>query len=477
MSNQIQRVRAGAVLAYSTDGALCLTIVSVVLLASLSGFNEINFVVTSFFVGLVLINLLIGQRVVWLSPEMILFSAWLGVSCVSLLVARDSDAAWFKTLTLIQIGVFAFAVQQVVVWRGSIRPFVWAFAIALVTSYLLAYSEKTAFELAQMDVEGEHGADLARIASTLGNANMFGVSCCMALSLLWVDRKASTEAWGFTARVGLTVLCTLLIAALLHSGSRTAMLGLLVIVIGYGVVERLYRPQILLGHLCSVIPAVTLLGCLLLLVSGSVAFQDKASALLVDNERVISRFHNLLAVIGGQDGLSSEDGSISSRTQMIYSGLELISQHPAFGIGLDNYRSASGADTYSHSNPIEILVSTGVVGGVLYFGIYAVLMLRLFRIQRRATSRAPASAMICGAIAFMLMDITHISFSEKTSWLFLALISALSCVLLKQGVRRKRRGRSARRGSVRKVFPKESNKHTSNELQSVVPSSSGMPTT
>ena len=477
MPNQTHNVRTGALLAYSAEGGLCLTIVSIVLLASLSGLNEINIIVTSVFVGLVFVNLLIGRRTLWLSPEMILFSVWLGVSCVSLLVARDSDAAWFKTLTLLQIGVFAFAAQQVVVWRGTIRPFVWVFAIALIASYLLAYSETTAFELAKMDVEGEHGEDLARIASTLGNANMFGVSCCMALCLLWVDRKASNAVWGFTPRLALTVICTLLIVAALHSGSRTALLGLLVVMIGYVVLEQLYRPRILLGHLYSVIPAVFVLGGLLLLASGSVAFQDKAGALLVDNERVISRIHHLIAVFSGADALSSEDGSISSRTQMIVSGLKLIAQHPMFGIGLDNFRSASGADTYSHSNPIEVVVSTGIVGGVLYFGIYAVLLLRLFRIRRRATSRAPASAMICSVLAFMLMDITHISFSEKTSWLFLALMSALSCVLLKRGVRRSRRSTSARSEFAQMLRSTEIYKRKASDLHGVEPSGPDMPPT
>jgi len=441
MPNQTHNVRTGALLAYSAEGGLCLTIVSIVLLASLSGLNEINIIVTSVFVGLVFVNLLIGRRTLWLSPEMILFSVWLGVSCVSLLVARDSDAAWFKTLTLLQIGVFA------------------------------------AFELAKMDVEGEHGEDLARIASTLGNANMFGVSCCMALCLLWVDRKASNAVWGFTPRLALTVICTLLIVAALHSGSRTALLGLLVVMIGYVVVEQLYRPRILLGHLYSVIPAVFVLGGLLLLASGSVAFQDKAGALLVDNERVISRIHHLIAVFSGADALSSEDGSISSRTQMIVSGLKLIAQHPMFGIGLDNFRSASGADTYSHSNPIEVVVSTGIVGGVLYFGIYAVLLLRLFKIRRRATSRASASAMICSVLAFMLMDITHISFSEKTSWLFLALMSALSCVLLKRGVRRSRRSTSARSEFAQMLRSTEIYKRKASDLHGVEPSGPDMPPT
>jgi O-antigen ligase len=63
-------------------------------------------------------------------------------------------------------------------------------------------------------------------------------------------------------------------------------------------------------------------------------------------------------------------------------GLELFLQNPLTGVGLDNYNVAAGLGSDSHSEYLDVLVGTGVVGAVLYFSIYVLLWRRLGKIAR-----------------------------------------------------------------------------------------------
>ena len=59
------------------------------------------------------------------------------------------------------------------------------------------------------------------------------------------------------------------------------------------------------------------------------------------------------------------------RERMIDRGIELFTtDHTLFGYGIDNYRVVSGFGLYSHNNYIESLVGLGLLGTILYYGMY-----------------------------------------------------------------------------------------------------------
>ncbi len=417
---------------------LCLTVLSTILLASLSGANTLNTLITGGLLAVVCVGIIAFKHKIWISPELSLFLIWITFSLISTLNAYHVEAALWKTFTLVQIALMVFAVQQTVIWGKHFKIIAQCFALAIVVSYFLSYSSISAYERAGMDKVTGHGTDLARIASTLADANMFGVTACLALSMILISSKTITSKLEL---IFSGLLITVLIIGIVHSGSRTAFMGLFVILFGAVITFRLYSPVrlIRLGAVGAVVAGLAFVAVLFL--SQLDSFQDKFESLFIDNDNVVSRLEGFAVVLSGGSALDSEDGSISDRTKMMIEGLDIVKDNPVTGVGLDNFRYVSGADTYAHSTPIELLVSTGVIGAILYYMIYAVLFYRLLKLSRRSSLREPMLCGLFGLAAYMLMDITHVSFSEKTSWIFLALLSATAEVqrrsLVKQHKKRK----------------------------------------
>lgn len=76
----------------------------------------------------------------------------------------------------------------------------------------------------------------------------------------------------------------------------------------------------------------------------------------------------------------------TSRRELYEIAWDLFAANPIAGVGLGNFLYASGTGYYSHSDYAEVLSTTGAVGGLFYFGIYAVLWRRLSRVVRRGSA-------------------------------------------------------------------------------------------
>jgi len=72
----------------------------------------------------------------------------------------------------------------------------------------------------------------------------------------------------------------------------------------------------------------------------------------------------------------------SDRYEMAVEGWRFFLKNPITGLGLAQFRAHSKTGQYSHSDYFEVLSTTGLVGAVLYFSIYATLLLKLFRIKK-----------------------------------------------------------------------------------------------
>jgi O-antigen ligase len=72
------------------------------------------------------------------------------------------------------------------------------------------------------------------------------------------------------------------------------------------------------------------------------------------------------------------------RTTYYQEAFVLFLTNPVAGVGLGNFQIFSVFGSYSHSEYAEALSTTGLVGGFLYFAIYAVFWFRLRRIQSLA---------------------------------------------------------------------------------------------
>ena len=84
------------------------------------------------------------------------------------------------------------------------------------------------------------------------------------------------------------------------------------------------------------------------------------------------RFMSML----GELGIIEFQTDNSSKLRMTYAedAIELWKNKPIFGGGYNNFRLNSGYNTYSHNNYTELLCSVGVIGTLIYYGYYIILL-------------------------------------------------------------------------------------------------------
>ena len=67
------------------------------------------------------------------------------------------------------------------------------------------------------------------------------------------------------------------------------------------------------------------------------------------------------------------------RMKIIIEGFRLFSDRPLIGYGANTYQAISGFGFYSHNNYIEILVSFGLIGFIVYYSFYCYLYVKLVK--------------------------------------------------------------------------------------------------
>ena len=108
-----------------------------------------------------------------------------------------------------------------------------------------------------------------------------------------------------------------------------------------------------------------------------------------------------------QSLLSGGDGSLHKRLNMYVEGFKTFLSNPIFGYGFGGYQDIYGG--YSHATVVEIPVSGGVIGTLLYITFFV--------------------QMIIGAKrSIKLKSLTNSDFSEDTMNLILCIIMVALCV-------------------------------------------------
>jgi len=72
-----------------------------------------------------------------------------------------------------------------------------------------------------------------------------------------------------------------------------------------------------------------------------------------------------------------------TRSGMYKEAFKFFKNSPLFGIGFKQYEKLSIYHTYSHSTYAEIISTTGIIGTVIYFSSYVVIIYNLFWLYRK----------------------------------------------------------------------------------------------
>lgn len=232
-----------------------------------------------------------------------------------------------------------------------------------------------------------------RMGGKIGNQNDFGMAFSMALIVAYYYLLKGKK------KIHLASIAIFLFFAL-SSGSKKALLMCIAGVIGlslfyYGF-HRIWKTIL-------VVAVVAVVGYFLI----------QLPLFCVINERITSYFSGDLNV------------SDMNRMRFIEKGLLLIKDRPVLGWGLANFAYVSGEGVYSHNNFVEVWVSTGIVGFLIYYSMYAIFV---WAVVHRLLNRKDPSLIV----ALILILITFVfgygmvQYDTKNTWIQFAVMLAIS---------------------------------------------------
>jgi O-antigen ligase len=323
--------------------------------------------------------------------------AWFALAFTSCLFAEDPQLALYRAQTLAQVVVVGFIATNFMIWHQSTRFYV----LALIGSALLSSAMVFINPAPFTDFDG-------RVFGTLGNANTFGFILSVTLILSLVGSITSPRLISKAVYVAATAM---IFAMLLQTGSRKAMIGGVLLGGGLVCAAYLYR-SVKVGHR-SFFGAIITVGTIIPL-----------GIIYLMNSNFWFRIERAMGFFEG--GETNTDTSVQGRLWLIDRAIDIAVHNPILGIGLDNFRVADGGGigknigTYSHSNYLEVLVSTGALGFVIYFWMYYILLKQLYALRyclRTQQYFGRYTTVLVVTISTLAMDTAMVSYYDKVFWL------------------------------------------------------------
>lgn len=119
----------------------------------------------------------------------------------------------------------------------------------------------------------------------------------------------------------------------------------------------------------------------------------------------------------------NKDSSELVRSKMIDLSMQLFYEKPILGHGFNNFGMISGLGAYSHNNLTEILVSTGIVGFVIFYIPY-ILMIRWGWREGIKQKNYIAMLLFILSLIYLVFGYGMVEYYDKEYWLFLGVMVA-----------------------------------------------------
>lgn len=331
--------------------------------------------------------------------ELVLFGVFIMYSFVGGFVAVDLRTFVSRQFTLVQLWLLLVMIYNVfaVDWAGSTRML-----------QILQAGAIGAGLIALPSWEPGPG----RLGGTLINPNDFGITMLLGLAvtlLLPIGHRFVHKA--LTASI-----ISAFVLGVALSGSRKAILGVAGLFIAHGMVLLMRsagRPAKFLGVTVVVV---------LSLVAVFYWFQTTP---------YWSRVENLFFFLQGED---VREGSLNERAALMAAGVELWKENPIIGLGTDQFRFHASKfgirETYSHSNPVEVLANFGLIGALLYYATYVALGWRLATCLRRCwlwkELRYRLLFLTALWMVWLALEAAWVTYYSKTHWIVFAMVLTIA---------------------------------------------------
>jgi len=351
---------------------------------------------------LFVIEFLIERRRVLLPRELVLFSIFFAYTLVGGFVARDSGTFWTSEFTLFQLLMLSIISYNILTNCLPIILVMKAFVISAAIAGVLA-------------IIGINTSSSSRLASTLGNPNMYGLVLLFSIGIGTYLFIQSSRKW---ARLFYLLLVPFFAYQIILTGSRKAIIGILAFAVIffalYAARRFWYRPG-------RVFIYALILGGLLL-----------GATYLAQHSPYYKRLEYFNRVLASRE-ISLGGGSINERANFYRAAYATWRDHPLFGVGTNQFLFYAGdyvyglRSGYAHSNFMEILADFGLIGFILYYLVYALIFLGFYRLRKLKLSdkdRLSMYALLTLMIVFVVSELAWVTYSEKITWIVLSIVIA-----------------------------------------------------
>jgi len=303
--------------------------------------------------------------------EVILFTLWHVWALCTMFIVGEPALFKIRLQEQIQIIIMFWAIYGL--YRNRVEPqFTWGALLALaVTQAYLAFSG--IMEIVDVDVVGS--AELTEVRATgLGrrsNSNALG------LTLIW-GMLGCMYFWKSPDGKAKFIRKGILFGAMLFFGY--------VIMISGSRKSTLYAALLIGLWMLWALPKKGKIGGLFLrgiMALMFMALLKFALPYMMENTGAGERWLELI-----EEGDSTLMGTLETDARFYFHmlGWEIFKQNPIAGVGIGHFRLYNPSGQVSHSDFIESLTGTGLVGFLLYQSMKVVLFIRLLRLLRYAAS-------------------------------------------------------------------------------------------
>jgi O-antigen ligase len=382
----VERSKPG--LAFVFLNASVATYVGLVFLVSaIPGLSRLVHV--SLLVTILSLFVVMAGRTIRLPREPVIGLMWLfvGFAWLSVLWSGNDTAAFARAVALV-VSVTGATVIWVALWAGASKK-------SVLMAATLGAIVQAGVALYQYYLYGG-----VRATGLTGNANALAIEVSLA-ALIGLAMVRDHRFWQAVVAVVLVAIVTVV------SGSRKmiAVWGGLLMLAGARFGAKLRNSAMLLGAVLLLIPFISI-G-----VTSTSGFWVNPLLEPIQEIQVYERFERLA---------EGRDRSGQTRLSMIVRGYELWQASPLWGYGIDQFRYVSGFAKYSHNNYVELLVSFGMVGFLLYYSVIGSIMARSVRRIFVGSQHAWPVLVIC--IVILFWDLALVSFTERLFWIVFAVL-------------------------------------------------------
>jgi O-antigen ligase len=337
-----------------------------------------------FFVGITFKLLASGTRIV-LGKSVILPFILVFYEIISCVWAFNQEVAISQLVTQLQLFVLFFFSYMYIKQIGRLEDYynaMYLSGIGLIFYSLYVYGGLSSF-LAIMST-GHRMGDL------IGNQNTYGlVFANAALVALYY--------FFFNNEKRYILLAGLFIFFGLSSGSKKVVflliLGLFFLILSKYGVRKLFK--VIVYSFTSVLVGLGIIHLPLF-------------------STILERLESYLSVTGNT--------SDNLRAELIRYGLDLFYENPLLGYGLNNYSLFHWSGTYSHNNYIEILVSLGIMGFLIYYSIFINSTIAL--LKKRKNLKSIHALLVFSIISSLIFGYGMVQFYSKGIWILMGVMLA-----------------------------------------------------